>query len=398
MSTLLVISVALPAAASATSARAATGAVLSVDRQYRTVQVLSVHGVHGYRYSRAPGLAVGAGIRFSASHGRVRVLTQTAKRVRQLAYAATVVSYGGSGLLLRLSDRGLLSISARRVMRACGSSTPQLRVGERLRVREVRSRGAYRLVLRATDGSAVCVEESGGGVGTGGTLGAQPTTAIQRADGVVTAIDASDVVVQPAGAASLTLNAPADAIDALVSSGSIALSTCETVSVSYHQTANGLALDSLAITGQASLGCVEQDGVSLLVVGRLESVGSSTFTVDVPGQGALTIGQGDPDNPATDGLTVGDQILVAYAAGGGNSLTATDADEDVMYTTGTVTSVNAGAVVIKDWTTGASEKLLADEADFGSVRSGDAVGIAYYSSAAGLEGQNVDDLTNGTNG
>jgi hypothetical protein len=391
---LTLLAFAVTALTGASSAWAASGTVLSVNAH--TLEVIRGEHVHGYRYSRAALLPVGSQIHFSTSGGRMRGVAVEGRPARRLAFTAAVVSYGAPGLVLRLADGGLVKFSARRVRRACTSSAPQLRVGEKLRVAELLAGGAYRLVMHAAGGRAACTSTGAGGP-VGGGFGGPPSVTIQHAAGVLTAINPGDVTVHEANGPNLTLSAPADALDFLTTNGTISLTTCETVAVSYHQASAGLELDSLAVTGQASLGCVEGDGVSLLVVGTLASVGGASFTVNVPALGVLTLAQ-DPSNPATDGLSAGDQVLVAYTVGSGGTLAAAAAAQDVMYTTGTVMALLADGAQLTDWTTASTRLFLPDSAGFQNARTGDAVGVAYYAGAAGLETENVDDLTNGTTG
>ncbi len=381
----------LTALAGASAARAATGTVLTLNGH--TVEVISGGRVHGYRYSRASMLQTGSRIRFVAARKRIRSAALAGSRSKRLAFAATVVSYGNSGLVLRLGDGALLRLAARRVERGCASALLHLRVGERLHVVELLGRGGYRLLLRAPNGGARCASSTGANGGPGGA----PSASIQHANGVVTQIDSGDIVVGQTNGTSLTLTAPADAIDFLTSSSDLSLSTCETVSVSYEQQSAGFVLDSLAVTGQSSVGCVGGDGISLLVAGTLASAAAGSFTLDVAGEGVLTLTQ-DPSNRVTDGLVTGDQVLVAYTVGLGGALLATDAADDIQYATGTVTAVDAGGAEVLDRTTGHSRRYLADGAGFQTAGTGDQVAVAYYSSAAGLEAENVDDLTNGTTG
>jgi hypothetical protein len=386
---LLASAVAVTAALGASPASAMRGTVLSATGDH--VQMVTNDHVRGYRSSRTAGLEAGSVIRFSVSGGRIHDVSPLGKRARRISFTGSVVSYSSSGLVLRLGDGALTKFSARRVERACAPATPKLQVGEKLRVRELLAHGAYRLVLQPRGGACAGVAGPPTGPGAG------PSAPIQQAVGVVTAIDTSDVVVQQPNGSRLTLNAPADAIDGLSSSGTISLSICETVAVSYQQSSGGLALDSLAITGESLVGCVEGDSVSLLVVGTLASAGDSTFTLNVPGQGALTLGQ-DPGNPATDGLDPGDQVLVTYTLGSGGTLLAVDASDDIQYATGTVTALAADGGQVRDWTTGTVRQFVADGAGFENASTGDAVGVAYYASASGLEAESVDDLTNGTAG
>jgi hypothetical protein len=91
-------------------------------------------------------------------------------------------------------------------------------------------------------------------------------------------------------------------------------------------------------------------------------------------------------------------VLVTYTVNSDGSLTSVDASDDPLYTTGTVTEIDNNGGDVKDWTTGAIERFVDDNAGFENASTSDAVAVAYYRSATGLLTENLDDLTNDTTG
>jgi hypothetical protein len=129
------------------------------------------------------------------------------------------------------------------------------------------------------------------------------------------------------------------------------------------------------------------------VNGTITQVSDSAVTITTLPGGQVMQFVADPDDDATDGDLVGDQVTVTYRQLADGALKTSDVeylDQDV---TGTVVSVTTGSVSILIDGTATTQTYVDDPSDemFDGVNPGDAIDVTYHVAASSLVVDGIDD-------
>jgi hypothetical protein len=368
--------------------------VLSVDAKQHMMQVVdSRHAVHLYHYrGRLPRLHPGSTIRFDRSGRVITHVRGVSNKSRTVVFDARVVRSSSRGLSLMTADGKVVTFTAKQLKRKPAKSTLRRRVLAHAADTSVQINvGNVSInILGLQPGVTVQVTEttdSSGSVTVTITLPSpSQTSGQQQASGVVTEVGDDAFEMQLADGSDLRLHMSPDALAAL------SLSTCNTVSVSYHQDAGLLLADTVQVTGNSTTGDCTPTQDATGTIGQVSGQ-SLTLTTD---QGSLTFTV--TDSSLTDGFQSGDVVDVTYVQNPDGSLTATDVQYVQQDATGTVTAVNATSMTITDSNTGQPDTFAAspngvqvDGPSFQGVSVGDQVDVTYHTSAGQMVADSVCD-------
>jgi hypothetical protein len=387
----VVAMLALPASAFAS---ASNGVVLSVNARKHTMQVVdSKYVVHLYGYrGHMPRLHTGSRIRFGRAGRLITHLKTISNRSHTVVYYARVVRSSRHGVRLMTGDGRTVTFTAKQISRkALTSVKPHSRAHAAGDTSQINVGSVTINLVGLQPGVTVVVTEtvdSSGNVTITITLpppsqGSQE----QQASGVVTEVDDDAFVVQLADGSDLRLHMNADVLSTLN------LSTCNTVTVSYHQDAGLVIADGVQVTGDSTTGdCTPTEDAT----GTITQVSDQELTISSD-SGPLSFNVSD--SSLTDGFQSGDLVDVTYVQNTDGSLTATDVEYVEENSSGTVTAVSATTMTITDGDTGQSETFVTDPnngveidgSSFQGVSVGDQVDVTYHQSGGQLVADSVCD-------
>jgi hypothetical protein len=386
---------ALPASAAAAGTH---GVVLSVNARHHTIEVVDTgHVVHGYKYrGRLPKLHAGTTISFRRSGkaiSRVTVSAASTQHSRRVSFYARVVRSSHKGLVLALADGQRMTLSAgqighKRLRTKHHSLRAHAAVGARAAAGSITVN-----VLGLSAGVTVLVTETVGSHGDitititlpSPSAPGSPVGSEQQSAGVVDVVNPDSFVVDTSDGSPLVLNMAADALS------NLGLSTCDIVTVSYHQDAAMLIADHVQVTGASSSGSCGSSGEDQDQIGTITSVSGTGITVATQDNGPMTFTVDSSD--VTAGYAVGDVVDVTYSQTSAGSLNAWDVEYVQQDAAGVVTAVSAGSVTLTDDTTGLPTTFTAAPSDglFDGVAVGDQVDVTYHQSGSQLVVDQVDD-------
>jgi hypothetical protein len=363
-----------------------SGVVLSVNQGRHLIQVIDGrHVVHAYHFrGRLAGVAAGNRISFQLAGGRISRVRVTARKSRTVSFYARVLRSSRAGLALRLGDGNDVKFAAGQVKHAPTASTSGRRhppIAHMARSASVPRSvsiaiqglepGVTVLVTRGVDGGGnvtITITLPASAAGVGGSA---------QATGVVGDVSSDSFVLATPDGSELRLHAAPGTPPGLN------LQVCDTVSVTYHQSAQRLIADSVQSTGSSSSGDCADSTPSQDVVGAITQVSGSGITISSD-QGSVTFTVESSD--VTDGFQVGDVVDVGYSQNN-----ATDVQYVEQDASGRVSAVSAGRITITSG--GQRQTFAADPSQgmFDGISVGDQVDVVYHQSSGQLVADSVDD-------
>jgi uncharacterized membrane protein YgcG len=284
----------LPAAA---QAKPQQGALLRVDRAHHKVEVInSKHVVRRYTVAGrlSSKLRSGALVTFKLSGKKLSGLRVTG-RTRKLAFYATVVSSARKGAVLRLPDGRSWKVGKKQLAKKNRASSSSVNISL-----EGLDKGQVVLITMVTQDNgdiSITIKLVSGDDPTDGED--------QDASGTVTAIDDQSITIDT-GDQEMTFEADSDLL------GDFQVG--DEVDVTYYEDGGSLVADDIEFVDG------EEDDT---VVGTVTQVRGDGLTVQVDGQGAMSFAA-DPD--LLEGVTVGEQVTVAYYQDDDGTLVADDVE------------------------------------------------------------------------